>query len=894
MKTALKRIIGLLCVVALIAGMNTFAFASGEGLAFDMDALGITDGMDASTRNSEYVRRDEFARMVVGMIMQQDVAKSLENEMYFSDISDSKYKGAVNLLAKMGYIAGDGSGNFNPSEYISYGAACKILVCALGYEPIVSEKTLWGYMSVAGNIGITKNIDSSDEYLTFEKAMRMIDNSLDIGLMVPMYYNGNIAPSYEIDETRTFRSYHNGRYGEGIVKLTGVVTADISSYLYDAVPNLKDTQIVIEDKVYNYDGIAPKGYVGQTVNYYVTINDYNEELVVAFAPTNKNTVYDFMGSQIEKLSKNELTFADNNSLKNTIKTDYETRIIYNNRIDLKYNLTDIEKTDSFVIRTVDNDEDDVADVVFVYEYTDCIVEAVYTETGVVTLENGFTFKNQRNITLDDEKISFEIYDAKGALKTIEDISEGDVVSIAESKDGSIIRVVIGVEPIHGTILSRDGEYLMIDNTEYYCDSRVFNDDITIGTTIIGYVNFAGVLVDFEEEKYENTYGYVYSYGKSGGDLDDYSVKMLMPEYISVKQVEGEVDELSGEAEVSNSLFVRNRGVVIFKIENKVMFNGKKTSAQQALEQVLDCPVAYKIGSNGKITVIDTLDAVDDITIKAADNAVECVTLNNKKYNGSEQLFGGGKGNPFAIKEDYTLAFCVPLYKQQSKADVSDDDLLVFAELLNGVGYEANGYEQDENTFIADLLVVQKSMNADQTIDVLGTSKVGLVTKISDVLNEETGVESKAVTMLTDGSEKKFVIADQRTNQNSLTTLNAGDLIAYTLDGFDMINTIAVLQDKDGYIDYDEAEIGKVCATVTDLKYMHISNTKVRWVNIMDISNGSDINYTYELTVKNPAPVFVIEGKEYRVGSFDDVQVGDRVAVIQDVETYNVRAVVINR
>jgi len=454
----------------------------------------------------------------------------------------------------------------------------------------------------------------------------------------------------------------------------------------------------------------------------------------------------------------------------------------------------------------------------------------------------------------------------------------------------MVRVITGPEPIRGTILSRDGDYLMVDNTEYYCDSRIFSNKITLGTSIKGYINFMGILIDFEEEKYENTYGYVYSYGRSGGALGDYSVKMLMPEYISVKQVEGETDELSGEVEMSNSLFVRNRAVVVFEVENKVMLDGKKVNAETALAQVLDSPVAYTVGSSAKITKINTLDGVDDIDIKADGSA----SLYNKIYNGTEQLFGGGKGTPFGIQENYTLAFCVPLYKEQSKSDVSNDDLLVYAELLNGVGYEANGYEQDFDTFIADVLVVQKSMNSDQTIDVIGTSKVGLVTKLSRVLDEDTGAELVAVTMLTDGTEKKYIVAEQRMNQNSLKTIEAGDLIAYTLDGFDKLNTLYVLQENDVYIDFDESENGKVCATVSDVKYKHISNGKIRWVNILEISNCSDIDYTYELFVRNPAPVFVIEGKSYRVGSFDDIQIGDRAVVVQDVETNNIRAVIIKR
>lgn len=893
MNTVLKRVVCLAVTVCMLFSLCTSVF-SAEGVAFDMEALGITSGMDAGNRIQQYVKRDEFAHMVSGMIMQRDVAKALENEEFFKDLSQSQYKGDVNLLSKLGYVSGDGSGCFNPDDYITYGAACKILVCALGYEPVVSERTLAGYTFMAGSIGVTKNIDSSDEYLTFEKAMMMIDNALDIGMMVPMYYNDNIAPSYQVDEGRTYRSFLNGRYGEGAVKLYGVVTADVSSYLYNPYPSLKDTQLVIEEKVYNFDGKAPTGYVGQLVEYYVTVNSENDELVVAIAPASKNTVNDFNGSQIEKLSKNELVFKDLQGVKNTVATNFETRIIYNNRIDLKYALTDIEKTDSFVVRTVDNDQDEIAEVVFVYEYTDCIVEGIYDETGVITFKNGYAFGKQRSITLDAEKMSFEIYDAKGVKKDFAHIAEGDVVSIAMSKDGSMVRVVTGNEPVCGTIISRDGEYLMVDNTEYYCDSRVLAEKITIGTVITGYVSFAGTLVYFEEEQAEHNYGYIYSYSNGGNDFNGYSVKMLMPEYISVKEVEGVVDELSGEAAVSNSLFVRNRSVVVYKAESKIFLNGKKISAKQALEATLDSPVSFKIGTSGKITKIDTIEPVDDISIKADPVAVNCVSLNNKKYNGSEQLFGGGTGNPFAIKENYTVAFCVPLYKSQSKEDVSDDDLLVFAELLNGVGYEANGYQQDENTFVADVLVVQKNMNSNQVIDVIGTSKVGLVTKLSTQLDEATGEELTAITMLTDGSERKYTVAQKRVDQKALASISAGDLVAYTLDGFDKINTVSILQDKDFYIDYDEFENGKVCATVSDLKYMHISNTKVRWVNIMEISNGSDIKYTYELTVKNPAPVFVIEGKQYRTASFDDIQIGDRVSVIHDVETFNVRAVVVNR
>ena len=89
MKTFIRQFVSVICIVALLLTLNVSVFASNEGLAFDMDALGITTGMDAQGRVGEYVRRDEFAQMVTGMIMQQDVAKSLENETYFTDVAEA-------------------------------------------------------------------------------------------------------------------------------------------------------------------------------------------------------------------------------------------------------------------------------------------------------------------------------------------------------------------------------------------------------------------------------------------------------------------------------------------------------------------------------------------------------------------------------------------------------------------------------------------------------------------------------------------------------------------------------------------------------------------------------------------------------------------------------------
>ncbi len=895
MRTNLKRIISFLCVAVMLVVFTVPAMADGSGLAFDMESLGITAGMDADKRGEEPVRRDEFAQMVVNMMLQQDVAKSLENATYFNDISDSGYKGAINLLAQLKYISGSGNSVYNPSEYITYGAACKILVNALGYDVITDGADLISYITTAGMIGVTDDVDSGAQYLTFNQAMIMINNALDIGMMIPMYYNDNIAPSYEVDESRTYRSFLNGRTGTGVVKMRGIVTADVSTFLYSPVKNLKANQLQIGGKTYTLLNLKDAtGYVGQEVDFYVAYNDYEESYVTAISPTGKNTVYDFSGSVIDRITSDTIEIRTD-AAKLKIKTSPVTRYIVNNRVELDYNMSkDLVADESVVVRTVDNNEDDIADVVFIYDYTDCIVEYVSAETNTISFESGFMYEKAKSIKIDDyDEIYWELLSSDGNIISIEDIKPGDVLSVAMSSEKDAVRLVKGNDPVEGVIVSRDGDYITIDDVEYIMGETVDSTNVDLGVRVIAYFNFLGTLVDYEEEKLEHDYAYVYSYSKTTGISGGCKVKMLLPEYISIKTVEGSVDEFSGEVSTSKSLFVRNKSVAIYPTESKISFNGTKMNAEYVLEQVVDKPVSYKFNENGNISVIDTLDSVDDVEIKYSENRTDCVSLNKKTYNGTEQLFAKGKGNPFAIQENHTLAFCIPMYSEQEKMDLSDEDLTVFVELSSGLEYESNGYEMDETNEVVDVLVIQRVVNANASIPVVDTSEVGMIIAVSDVLSEDKSTEYKAITMLTDGKEQKFIISNQRVNQSVFGKISKNDLIQYTLDSFDQINSVKILQKNNAY--YESSTDDYTYGEVKDVLHNKVSNTKARRVNKVSVgySNSSDIVTTLELLVRNPAPVFIVEGKTAKLGSINDIQIGD-MAYFSIYNTDSVRAVVIKR
>ena len=893
MKTNFKKFVSFLCLTVMLITTAVPAMASGESLIFDMESLGIMADMNIRERQNSYVRRDEFAQMVVNMMLQQDVAKSMDNASYFTDVADSKYKGAINLLAQMKYISGSGNSMYNPADYITYAAACKILVHALGYDVITESSDLTSYALTAGKIGVTDGMDSGAQYLTFGQAMIMFDNVLDIGMMIPMYYNNNIAPSYEVDEDRTFRGFLNGKTGTGVVKLRGVVTADISTFLYKPVKNLKSNQLQIGGKTYTLNTTATTGYVGQEVDFYVTYNNYEEGVITAITPTNKNTVYDFSGSWVYKTSSDVIEIRSEN-VKHKVKIDAVTRFIINNRLDLDYDITkELVASENVVIRTIDNNDDEIADVVYVYDYTDCIIESVSAETNTISFETGFMYGKTKNIKLDEEEIYFEILGADGNNTDIASLKPGDVVSVAMSKDKTAVRLVKGLEPISGVIVSRDGEYITIDDTEYVMGDAIANNNVDLGINVTGYLNFLGVLVDYEKEKLDHNYAYVYTYSKTTGISGGCKIKVLLPEYISIRQVEGSVDELSGEVSTSNSLFVRNKSVVIYSTESKIMFNGVKMNADTALAKVVDKPVSYRFNQNGKIDKIDTLDAVDEVDIKYSENRNECVQLNKKTYNGTEQLFAKGKGSPFAIQEDYTLAFCIPMYSEQDKMTLTDEDLTVFVELSNGLEYESNGYEMDETNEVVDVLVIQRVVNANASIPVVDTSDIGMVVSVSDVLSEDKSTEYKAITMLTEGKEQKFIVSEARVGQSVFKMIEKNDLVQYTIDSFGYINSVKILQKNNAY--YESSAESYMYGEVKDVLFNKVSNTKARRVNKVSVgySNSSDVVNTLELLVRNPAPVFIVQDEEARVGKLSDIQIGDMV-YFSIYNTDSIRAVVIKR
>ncbi len=885
MKNLHKILSAVLCVVMLMTMSLTSVAAADNDIMFDLKSLGIVGGFGFEDHLDSNITRGEFAQLVVNMMNHKEIAITMETASYFTDVADSPYKGAINLLYKEEIVSGTGNCTFEPNRNVRYTEACKMLVKALGYHVIVSDTSLDSYTFLAGTIGVTDSVDSSKEYITVKDMLIMVDNCLDIGRMIPMYYNDNIAPSYIIDEDDTFRNGFERPTPDGTIKMEGIVTADASSYLYTERSSLKENQLEISGQVFDFNGVAPLGFVGKHVYFYVLVNDdggYGD--VVSITATNKNTVVSLNGEDMVTYSNMGMKYYISETKTTEIDTNLSTKWIYNG-VPGSYCLDAVDFNGNVQLTAIDNNEDEIFDVVSVYEYADAIVDRVDTESKTVVYKSGYLYKNEKNMCLDEEEENIEVgyFDAEGKATNFDSIQPGDVLSIARSKNGKFLRVVISKN--NGTALAegKDGDYVTLGTTEY----KVLGVDaasIKLGRNYEYKVNFANRLVYVDEVVVESDYAYTYRLSGATG-LNTPKMQLIIPAKVSTKTIQGEYDEENNSATSSTNLYIQNANFLVYNLANKVTLeywavdeNGNEYLAKEKvsanaenLEKMMDQPVTFAVDENNSIIKLS------QITPSSVGGRMT--------YNSSEKIFGKTSVvEPFGLS-DNTYAVCVPTN------NASEDDILNYIqELLNNVVTPVDAYDVDEDTHMANMLVIKTEMISG-TAGSLESSRnfFGMVTRASKVYDKETDTESIKITMLTKGNEKSFseqtfVVSPLIANYNEFAKISKGDLIKYALDGFDRMNAYDILQSFESYFDGSNGYVNDdftVCGTVTDIEYDEISNAKLRWADVVTLTN-IDGTYTYELYHNSSmaTQVFILNSadRSSELGSVSDIRYGDRILV----------------
>lgn len=106
--------------------------------------LGIVVGDGAGNYNpNATISRAETAAIICRMLGAEDEAKAIKTTV-FNDVPANHWAvGYVAKAAELGIIDGYGNGNFGPSDPVTYEQMVKMLICAWGYEEEAQAKGGW-------------------------------------------------------------------------------------------------------------------------------------------------------------------------------------------------------------------------------------------------------------------------------------------------------------------------------------------------------------------------------------------------------------------------------------------------------------------------------------------------------------------------------------------------------------------------------------------------------------------------------------------------------------------------------------------------------------------------------------------------------------------------------
>lgn len=385
----------------------------------------------------------------------------------FRDVKKSDEAFAqINALYDLGVISGDENFNFRPDDFVTYDETMVFVVNAVGHKMFAEREGGFptGYYRVAIKHGMMDELSIKDgkANATLIDIYKILNSAMTASTVIPSYTGDDVI--YTLSDTENFLSTTYG-----IRKFRGKVTGNENTYLTSPVSNLTDEQIAIDGVIYDTPGYVYGYFLGYTVDYYLKNSDKanDTELIYVEATKKANSVLkiDSEDIVIGKTSADAVWYETDDKEKRE-RLNENIDVIYNNQNYKGYGAFSNVLPQNGYVELLDNNNDGIYDVLFVYDYENVVAESVdtYNETVIDS--------NDNVIDLDSSKHNVKCFYAfDNTPATINNISSDDVLSIVRSKaENKVITVYISRKTITGKITAYDNEKGYFIEGEYYLPS----------------------------------------------------------------------------------------------------------------------------------------------------------------------------------------------------------------------------------------------------------------------------------------------------------------------------------------------------------------------------------------------------------------------------------------
>jgi hypothetical protein len=905
----LKKIVSLLVAVAMLASMSVtsvFAYNDYETQDYDVDSISSTatgnaiyEDLTGSEKYYEAVQmlsklsifqgdnlgnfnpdktitRAEAVAVILRMLGMDTYAQT---KTEFVDVPATHWaSGYIQTAESMGIVNGYGYGYFGPEDPVKYEQMLKMLVVALGYQPMIDymSGTYPGtYVAAASQIGLSSNVGGSVGEPAYRKVVAsLVYSALNAPLMEQISYGSNpeYAPMDGSSSARPLKTILNSKLDvyrvRAVVVQTSVSSIDSDSALSDGFAKVEvyDVQkgteeIERDDVLYVEDAGLLKQYLGYPVVLYLYESDRsNADYEVLEVLLDETKFEEVVIEDVENIDIDacegfgegdgnaELVYYKNDgSRKTTYRIDKDASILINNMFeaDVKDSSIDADIFDLEygVVRLLDNNDDGKYDIINIKSYTTMVIGEINERYYKISDLNDVA----PTITLDpeDEDISYTItYNGKEIR--FEDLRVNDVLTIAanatnsagyvDTRNATEYEILVSRDTLRGRvsgIYTEDGEDVYeINNKEYKvidsCPSLSVSDEGTFYLDVFGTIAYFDV-----ENTSSGQYGYILAAGVDSSYMDD--------------TIEIKLMDKNGRVDIYET---PTKGLTIYDEDgDKHTVKANATgSAEDFIDdgwrtEIVGAVVAYDTNASGAISKIYLAQGRDnDEDTFSLDR-----TLEEARYKEDTEVIGS------VNVDSGTVVFFIPAGTRD------EDDITVTT--INGLEddefYDIKAYDLDRD-MVAGLIVVDGS---NDTVSI--KKPIYVVYGVSSSTYEDDSIRDR-LTAYYDG-EKVSLYADEDTD---LSDLDRGDVIALSTNAMNEITRYEVIVDLDETEIFDLQEFSSSIYDVEDLEFVYgfVVNKKNSSLAI-----GTDPDEMPEYIYAKKATVYRYDD---RTGRFEDATLSD--------------------
>lgn len=816
----------MICVMPCFFG----ATASAATYQDSVYALGIID----ENNEEGILTRGEAASIAVKLSGLDTDAAIGEN--VFADVSgDNKWASSINIAYALGIVGGDGTGDFHPERAVSYQEFLKMMCSVLNYD---DQAQIYGgypegYMSVALSLKINKTNVENPDAVTIKEAAEIVTDVLNTN---PLGRTTIEYPYYQIRDDLTLAE--NIMEARDITYVEGIVLENGRTSLISQEPEINENYIKIGDKSYTYNN-SRQAPMGRTVAAYI----YDDSDVIYINDLKGyNTVSEFNAECYIDKTNYEVKFENEDGSTVRLRLDDSPIYVYNGRLS-----DAMEDVYSGKYTLIDNDRDNKIDVVFFEETQSFVVEKINSDSMLIDFADGRTYNGKNAFSFDtkDDKI-IDIFNADGEKVDFSAINEDMAVTIMSSRDEKLNTVYISDNTVTGSINRISDDEIEIDGMLYKLCKDI--DGKPVGTYRVGdtgtyVIDVFGHIVGVSGTiARDEIYGYVLRAFCDAANNGRLSVKIINDSH---RQREVEVKQ---DTEIISWDFV-NSSPVVLECTDDVRINGKRGADDNIAQYISNSIIAYETNAEGKIRKITSYPCTQSKV--------------NYSFNAKILSFGGfvetATDKAFLVDEQTTV-LCVPL-----KSNAADEDFLSRVSITDkSGGWKVCPVNIDNETKVADAAVIYADMDFNIPNAIQFDDPIYMVGKIESVYENDEVVYR--LTLLYKDEKVEAISRSDGPAYDIIKNLQIGDLIRYTLDYNNQIDSVIKLGGIKSLDSYYQREMGdgnrqvygQVQSATKDMLYS-VSN---EMVDEVVISLGSDRDpVTYRISKEDDPPVYYYDKSE---------------------------------